>query len=235
MELIEKKENHMAFSAEINESLVNAIRRQINKIPVLAIDEIEISKNDSALYDEIIAHRLGLVPIVSNKDKKDPKISFSSKKEGFVYSDELKGVKPVYDKMPISFLNKGQEIEIKGTTKMGLGIDHAKFSPGLMFYRNIAEITLDKELKADIEENFPDNKISEKGNKIVVLDNKKQEILDVCEGICSKKGKKIEIDFKEDLVINLESFGQLRVDELFKKSIEELKKDLQKIVKTIKK
>jgi len=42
------------------------------------------------------------------------------------------------DKTPITFLNKGQELEIKATTKMGRGVEHSKFSPGLMFYRNIA-------------------------------------------------------------------------------------------------
>jgi len=235
MELIEKKENQMVFSAEINESLTNAIRRHINQIPILAVEEVEISKNDSALYDEIIAHRLGLIPIKTSKDKKNPKVSLSSEKEGMVYSKELKGIQPVYEEMPITFLNKGQEIAVKATTKMGRGVEHAKFSPGLMFYRNIAEITLDKELKTEIEENFPENKISDKGNKIIVLDNKKQDILDVCEGICSKKGKKIEVDFKNELIINLESFGQLNADEIFKKSVDELRKDLQKVAKVVKK
>jgi len=235
MKLIEKKENQIVFSAEVDESLVNAIRRHINQIPILAIDEVEISKNDSALYDEIVAHRLGLIPLKASKDKKNPKISLSSKKEGMVYSKELKGSQIVYGEMPITFLNKGQEIEIKATTKMGKGTEHSKFSPGLMFYRNVSEITLDKGLKSEIESNFPENKVSEKGNKITVLDDKKQEILDVCEGICSKKGVKIEINFKNELIINLESFGQLDSNEIFKKSVEELKKDLQKVAKLMKK
>ena len=235
MKLIEKKENQMAFTAEIDESLANAIRRQINRIPVLAIDEVEVSKNDSALYDEIIAHRLGLIPIEVSKDKKNPKVTLNVKKEGMIYSKEFVGAQAVYGETPITFLNKGQEIKIKATTKIGRGVEHSKFSPGLMFYRNIAEITLDKELKDDIERNFPENKIKDKGNKIIFLDDKKQEILDVCEGICSKKGKKIEVNFKNELVINLESFGQLNVNEIFKKSIDELKKDLQKVAKVVKK
>ncbi|KKL89508.1 hypothetical protein LCGC14_1914000, partial [marine sediment metagenome] len=52
---------------------------------------------------------------------------------------------------------------------------------------------------------------------------------------CNKKGKNPEINFRNELVINLESFGQLTTDEIFKKSIEELKKDLQKVSKEIKK
>jgi len=235
MKIIEKKENQMIFTMEIDESLANAIRRYVNQIPVLAIDEVKISRNDSALYDEIIAHRLGLIPLKLNKDKKNLKINLNIKREGTIYSKDFKGAEAVYDKTPITFLNKGQELEIKATTKIGKGSEHSKFSPGLMFYRNIAEITLDKELKEEIKNNFPENKISEKGNKIIILDDKKQEILGVCEGICRKKGKKIEISFENELIINLESFGQLNVNEIFKKSIDELRKDLQKVAKKVRK
>ena len=233
MKLIEKKEDQIAFSVEIDESLANAIRRYLNQIPICAIDEVEISKNDSPLYDEIIAHRLGLIPIKVDKNKKLPKISLSTKDEGIVYSKEFKGAEPVYKETPITFLNKGQELEIKAITKMGRGVEHSKFSPGLMFYRRVAEIVLDKEFKDEIKNNFPEHEIKEKGDKIVILDNKKQEIADVCEGMAKKKGKPTKMTFKDEVVVNLESFGQLSVDEIFKKSIEELKKDLQKVSKKI--
>ena len=235
MKLVEKKEDHLTFTTEIDESLANAIRRYVNQIPILAIDEVEILKNDSPLYDETIAHRLGLISIRISKDKKNPKISLIAKKEGMVYSGELKGVKVVYENIPITFLDKGQELEMKVTTKMGKGTEHSKFSPGLIFYRNVAEIILDKEFKDEMKTRFPENEIKEKGGKIVVLDDKKQEIVDVCESICNKKGEKPEINFKSELVINLESFGQLTANEIFKKSIEELKRDLQKVLKEIKK
>jgi len=51
MKLIEKKKNQITFTAEIDESLANAVRRYLDQIPILAIDEVDISKNDSALYD----------------------------------------------------------------------------------------------------------------------------------------------------------------------------------------
>ena len=209
MKLIEKKENQIVFTAEIEDCLANAIRRYLNQIPILAIDEVEISKNDSPLYDEIVAHRLGLIPLKISKDKKNSKVILSGKKEGVVYSKEFKGAEAVYGEMPITFLNKGQEIEIKTTTKIGKGVEHSKFSPGLMYYRNITEIVLDKEFKEKIKTSFPEHEIKEKGNKIIVLDDKKQEITDVCEGICKKNGKRCEINLKNGLVISLESFGQL--------------------------
>jgi len=152
-----------------------------------------------------------------------------------VYSNELKGAKIVYEDMPITFLDKGQELEIKATTKIGSGAEHSKFLPGAIFYRVVAEIILDKEFKDELKNSFPEHEINERGNKIMILDNKKQEILDLCESICSKKGKTPEINFKNELVINLESFGQIDVNEIFKKSVEGLKGDLQKVLKEMKK
>ena len=52
MKIIDKKDNQITFSAEVDESLANAVRRYVDQIPILAIDEVEISKNDSPLYDE---------------------------------------------------------------------------------------------------------------------------------------------------------------------------------------
>ena len=234
MKLIEQKEKKLIFSMEIEEELANAIRRYINQIPVLAIDTVEISKNGSPLYDETIAHRLGLIPLEAENSpvKKNAKLKLSAKKEGIVYSGDLKGMKLVYEDIPITTLNKNQELEVKATVNIGRGIEHSKYSPGLMSYRNVSEITMDKEFSDKVKE-ICSNEIKEKGNKIVVYDDKKKGILDVCEGICNANGKKAEVKFSHELIINLESFGQMNVKNVFKKSIDELKKDLSKIPKKL--
>ena len=67
MKTINKKNNQITFTANIDESLANAIRRYIDQIPILAVDEVEISKNDSPLYDETVAHRIGMVPLKMDK------------------------------------------------------------------------------------------------------------------------------------------------------------------------
>ena len=146
MKLIEKNKDLIVFETQIEDSLANAIRRYINRIPIMAIDEIEISKNDSPLYDETIAHRIGLIPLKADKAaKKEAKLKLSADKQGMVYSREFKGdAKPVYENIPITYLNQGHEFEIDATTKIGTGEEHAKFSPGIMFYRNIAQITFYK-------------------------------------------------------------------------------------------
>ena len=238
MKKIEKTENQVVFTAEISDTLANSIRRYINQIPVLAVDEVEISRNDSPLYDETVAHRIGLVPLKADKsanvEKTSGKLKLEVKKEGIVYSGEIKGQPAVvYKSVPITALAKNQELQLTATVKAGKGFEHAKFSPGIMFYRNVSEITLDKEFYDEIKEIVPEDRIKEKGNKITIVDNKKKDVADVVEGICNRRGKKAEIEEKDELVITLESFGQMDVEDILKKSVQILKKDLNEVSKQV--
>ena len=67
METLQNTKEKLVLKIDANEPLANAIRRSISEIPTLAIDEVEIYKNDSALYDEMLSHRLGLIPIRTEK------------------------------------------------------------------------------------------------------------------------------------------------------------------------
>jgi len=233
METIIKKNDKFVFKSNIDESLANAIRRYVNQIQIVAIDEIEIIKNDSPLYDETIAHRLGLVPLKQNA-KKEGKLKLEAQKEGFVYSESLIGdFEAVYGKIPITLLNKGQEIEIIAYAKSGKGKEHAKFSPGIMSYRKVFEISLDKELTEKIRARIPDIRLDIKGEKIIIIDDKENEVCDICEGLAEKYEKKIEIKPLKEIIISLESFGQIDAKSIFTKSIETLKKDLSELDKKI--
>ena len=78
----DKEKNKLSFVL-INStpSFANAIRRAIvEEVPTMAIEEVEFRKNNSILYDEIIAHRLGLLPLTT--DLKSYTISSECKCEG---------------------------------------------------------------------------------------------------------------------------------------------------------
>jgi DNA-directed RNA polymerase subunit D len=238
MKILEKKDNQITFEAEIEESLANAIRRYLNHVPTIAIKDVEIIKNGSPLYDETVAHRMGLIPIKNKSLKKDEKIilNLKSDKEGMVYSNLLKGdAEVIYGEIPITSLDKNQEIEIIAEVGEGIGKEHSKYSPGFMYYRNVCELTLDKKYLSEIKKIFPNLEVKEKGEKIIIKDDNKKSIGDTCEGLCEKNREKAEIKIEKNLIISLESFGQMEVKETFKKSVEELKKDLNEFSKKISK
>ncbi len=233
MKTIKKKSDKLVFSAEIDNSLANAIRRYVAQVPIVAVDEVEISKNDSALYDETLAHRIGLIPLKAKKQT--GKMKLDSKKEGLVYSNELKGdAEVVYEKIPITLLGKGQELELKATLRVGRGAEHAKFSPGVMFFRNVSEIKIDKKFKEKIKKICSNANIKDSGSQIIILDDREDEIADICTGIAEKSGEKPEIKENSELIIKLESFGQISPEAIFEKSIGELRKDLEDVSKKLK-
>jgi len=236
MQTINKKENQIKFRAEISESLANAIRKYINQIPVAAIDELEISKNDSPLYDETIAHRMGLLPL-KVKSKKPVTLKLVSKKEGSVYAKEITGdAEVVFGESPITLLQKGQELEISATTKIGKGVEHNKFAPGMMFYRNLFNIKLKGDCPKEVIKKCPMKIFQEKNGKLVV---ENEDLCDMCEACveeCLKQGKKESLEFipTKELEITLESFGQLDLKDIFNGSIDALKKDLAEVGKRLK-
>jgi DNA-directed RNA polymerase subunit D len=237
MKIIEKNKEKLVFLTEIHEELANALRRYVNQIPVVAIDEVEISMNDSPLYDETLAHRLGLVPIKVKEtinDKTTSSLKISSKKEGYVYSGELKGdAEVVYKNMPLTILKEGQEIKINATARSGKGENHSKFSPGLMFYRNTFDIKIEKDCPLDIAEICPQKILKIKEGKVLVENEIKCDGCELCLEKNPKKGS-IKIVPSNELLVTIESFGQLDSHEIFKKTIDYLRKDLNWVLKEIK-
>lgn len=62
--IIEESKTNLKFTLNSNISFANSLRRiLLSEVPMVAIDIIEIKENRTVLGDEMIAHRIGLVPI----------------------------------------------------------------------------------------------------------------------------------------------------------------------------
>lgn len=145
MELIleKKHENRLEFAAKgIESGFANMIRRySMSRVPVLAMDSVTVYDNNSSFWDEYIAHRLGLMPIVTpKKTPKSAEIIFTLDAEGpkKVYSGDLKssdkGIKIAFDNIPVITLNQNQRIRLEGKAVLKSSREHAKFQAGLVAY-----------------------------------------------------------------------------------------------------
>ena len=146
----------------VEPAFANALRRSlIADLPKLAIEDVEFhlgpiraedgkeSESVAPLFDEILAHRLGLVPLPTEPKLFGPRatcpscggegcpnctVIYSLNKRGpaMVYSGDLEPIgdvkfKPVDTNIPIVKLGDGQALLVYATAQLGFGREHAKW------------------------------------------------------------------------------------------------------------
>jgi DNA-directed RNA polymerase subunit D len=143
-EVLESNDSILRFVLkDATSANANALRRMaISHVKCFAIDRVTFYENTSAIFDEYIAHRMGLIPIVT------PSTGYSEKDEILftldatgpktVYARDLEGgdkeVKVKNGNIPIIKLAQDQHIRIEAKAVLGEGMRHAKFQPGIVTY-----------------------------------------------------------------------------------------------------
>jgi len=142
-EHVEEKGNKVSIKAKgLPVPVANAIRRySMNHVPVMAINTIVMYENSSPVFDEYIAHRIGMLPVKTPKNlPASAEASFVLDVQGpkAVYSEDLKssdsGIIVAEPRIPIVTLIEGQSLRLEGKAILGIGRNHAKFQAGLVSY-----------------------------------------------------------------------------------------------------
>ncbi len=231
MNIIVNTSEKIILRLVINETLANTIRRSLSEVPTLAVDEVEIFKNDSALYDEIIAHRIGLVPLKTEKGMSEKtKVDLKLSKTGpcTVYSGDLNGnADVVFDMIPITILGENHKLELVATAILGKGTEHAKFIPGLAYYRHILEVKSSPEIDKLIEGYKGAIKPEKKGSKWFcdLSDNIAGQIETI-----DKEG----IKDSDELLFIVESYGNMPAKDILLKTLDAIDENLDEFEKAVK-
>jgi DNA-directed RNA polymerase subunit D len=255
----DKKQGKVQFLIKgSNPAFVNAMRRNIiNEVPTMAIEDVEFRKNNSILYDEIVAHRLGLIPLKTDlKSYNLPekctckgegcakctlKLTLKAKGPGVVLASQIKSkdpkVVPVHPDMPIVKLLKDQQIEMEATAMLGKGKEHMKWSPGLAFFKYLPVIEISKNVKnaEKVVESCPRKVFELKAKKLSVKKGKEFDC-DLCDTCAEVSEGTIKLNQKDtDFVFYLESWGQLSPKEILNQAVEIFQEQMDEIAKKLKK
>ena len=257
IEVKSQKDDEIVFivrDAEV--PFINAIRRcAMVNVPKIAIEDVNIIRNDSAMFNEVLAHRLGLTPLVSDLDaleglslpedddwdEYDTGIMFSLVEEGpkVVYSKDLissdSKIKPVYDTIPLVKLKENEQLKIEAVAKVGYGKEHAKWMPTTVCaYKQYPEITFndDMEIDYDCASACPRGvlKSDKRSKKIKILDIENCAMCKSC--VRASTNGYINVGYREnDFIFRIETDGSMPPKEVLLKACEVLGEKADKFIR----
>ena len=226
-------------------AFANSFRRtMIGEVPTLAIEDVMIYENNSALCDEILAHRLGLIPIRTDLSEYVKRSECSCGGEGCsscqaIFTLSVEGpcmvrsgdlipadprAAPVNPDIPIVKLEKGQKVVLEARAELNIGLEHTKWQPTLACgYKAYPVITIADNCDAcgNCVEECPRNVLRVGKKSVEVADGKLEDcsMCRLCEKACmaSGIGDKPAISVKPDntrFIFVVESDGSLPVREI---------------------
>jgi len=238
----------------------NAFRRaMIGEVPTLAIEDVRIYDNTSALFDEMLAHRLGLIPIKTDLTTYTTQekcacggagcpgciSTFTLSVEGpkTVMSSDLipqdPKTTPVFDNIPIVKLTKGQKVVIEARAVLNTGREHAKWQPTLVCgFKNYPVVAISDACDACsmCVDECPRGVLVVRGKKVEVVSGKLPDcsMCRLCERACMASGigeePAIRISAEPDrFIFVVESDGSLPVKEIMERALMYIKEQSEEL------
>lgn len=224
---------------DIDPTFMNSLRRTIMaEVRIPAIEKVYIAENTSVLYDDILAHRLGLIPLKGGEslapaegcacgEKGCPQcesvltLDVEAQEDGsMVYSGRLKAegsVFPANNNILLVELNAGQKITLEAHARLGTGKEHAKWQPvSAAAVQFEPVITIDKNscnLCADCVKQCPKNVLAIENKNVIVTSLWDCSMCKVCEEICPSSSVKVSHNERNSLLY-IETTGSMTNDEL---------------------
>ena len=252
---------------DVNYSFVNSVRRSlVSMVPCLAIHEIDFHMGSlgsyvdeesgeereyesiSAMFNEIISHRIGMLPIPTDKktieafgnsiddDSKQPDIMYSLHKQGpcTVYSGDLEPVSGDSSltipeaNVPIVKLGEGQAILVYAKAKMGNAGKHAKWQCAVAprFYQAPTLTVASGKGSKAVLDTVGKSKFKKKGKGHVIEDPiEAHEALKVLEKLWNDEDAQsaMEVSTKKDhFVFEFETNGAMKAQLALEQALEAL-------------
>jgi DNA-directed RNA polymerase subunit D len=244
LELGERKAKFVL--SEVTPAFANAVRREmLSDIPKMAIDYVDIYDNTSVMFDEMLAHRMGLIPIKTNldmyklKEECDCKgegcafcqVSFTLSAEGpcMVHSGDMKSTDPetvpADDKVPIIELKEGQKLVLTAVARLGKGKEHAKFQPVCppgYKYVPIIEITEKCDACRQCLDTCPRGVFAVDKNKIVVENPYDCSMCELCLEACDINAIKLSAD-NTAFIYTIETDGSFSAQEIITRAVDAIR------------
>ena len=157
IKILSKSQKRIKFLLEKSTpAFANALRRIMrSEIPTMAVEFVDFEENNSGMFDELVAHRIGLIPLTFDEKAYSLKseckcggkgcsrceVTLVLEKQGpcTVKSGDMKStddsVQPSEKDIPIVELLEGQRLKFEATAQLGVGIDHVKWQAANVGYK----------------------------------------------------------------------------------------------------
>lgn len=236
----------------VNAAFANSLRRtMVAEVPIMTVEDIFYFDNSSIVPDEVLAHRIGFVPLTTDLDNYvlpeecdcEAELGCPKCRAGMtmdieakddtvtVYSGDIvpedPSIAPVSKRIPLAKLAPGQAIKFEAYAQLGQGKVHAKWSPvSMCVYQNVALV--------DVEDEAATKECLDAcGDDVAVIEGSVLKVIDI-QGFeryrrCRELVRHEEIMRglkKDEFLFTVESTGGLPPERIVKEAVKMLKQKL---------